>query len=232
MFSYYGTKKKLADKYPKPISDTIIEPFCGAAMYSLYSDNWQKNVILYDKYDKIFLAWDFLINAKISDINNLPDLIKGLNLDTLNISDAEKALLGFYCNPASAVPKKTVTERGAKSWGRHKKYLIDNIHKVNHWKIYNKSYVDIENIEATWFIDPPYKYGGEYYHSSTNNSHINYNELAEWCKNRNGQIIVCENSKADWMDFKPIAKLNGQLHITTEVVYLNGFEKTEVRGLF
>ena len=31
------------------------------------------------------------------------------------------------------------------------------------------------------------------------------------------------------MDFKPIAKLNGQLHITTEVVYLNGFEKTEVR---
>lgn len=62
--------------------------------------------------------------------------------------------------------------------------------------------------------------------------HIDYVELADWCKSRNGEIIVCENSKADWLDFVPIAKLKGQLHVTTEVVFLNGFEKTDVRGLF
>ena len=219
MFSYYGTKKKLAVNYPDPTYDTIIEPFAGAAMYSLYESNWEKNVILYEKYDKVFLAWDFLINASSSDINNLPDLVKGLNLDTLNISDAEKALLGFFCNPASAVPKKTVTERGGKAWNRHKTYLLDNIHKVKHWKIYNESYENAENIEATWYIDPPYQYGGQYYHSSTNNSHIDYGKLADWCLSRKGQLIVCENSKADWLDFQPLVELNGQLHKTLEVIY-------------
>jgi hypothetical protein len=231
MFSYYGTKKKLSSKYPEPITDTIIEPFCGAAMYSLYGDNWKKNVILNDKYDKIYLAWYFLINAEISDIKTLPDLTEGLSLDTINsLSDSEKALLGFYCNPSSAAPKKTVTARGEKSWQRHKKYLIDNSYKVKHWKIYNKSYNELSNIEATWFIDPPYKYGGQYYHSSANNKHINYVELADWCKNRKGAVIVCENDKADWLDFKPLSILKGQLHTTTEVVYLNGFEKTKTGG--
>lgn len=106
MFSYYGTKKKIAEKYPKPSYDTIIEPFCGAAMYSLYDNNWEKNVILYDKYEKVYKVWNYLINASDNDIKSLPDLIVGLNLDSINISDEEKALLGFYANPASAVPKK------------------------------------------------------------------------------------------------------------------------------
>lgn len=220
MFSYYGTKKKLAKHYPTPQFDTIIEPFCGAAMYSLYENNWEKEVILYDKYDKIFLAWDYLINqATISDILNLPDLVIGLHLDSIDISDSEKALLGFYANPSSAVPKKTVSARGAKSWPRHKNYLLENLHKVKHWKVYNESYDKIENIEATWFIDPPYQFGGQYYHSSASNKHINYEELSNWCLERNGQLIVCENSNADWLPFEPLAELKGQLHKTLEVIY-------------
>jgi site-specific DNA-adenine methylase len=35
MFSYYGTKKRIVNKYPEPKYDKIIEPFCGAAQYSL-----------------------------------------------------------------------------------------------------------------------------------------------------------------------------------------------------
>lgn len=81
MFSYYGTKRKLAPHYPKPRFGKIIEPFCGAAMYSLYGNNWENDVVLYDKYDKIYMAWDYLIKASVSDINNLPDLKEGLNLD-------------------------------------------------------------------------------------------------------------------------------------------------------
>lgn len=221
MFSYYGTKKKLAKKYPTPNTDTIIEPFAGAAMYSLFGDNWKKNVILNDKYEKVFLAWNYLINTTVKDIESLPDLVIGLNLDDLHISDEERSLLGFYANPSSAVPKKTVTARGEKSWFRHKKYLLDNNYKIKHWKIYNKSYVDIDNINATWFIDPPYQFGGQHYHSSASNKHINFNKLAIWCKSRNGEIIVCENSKATWLDFKPLAELKGQLHTTTEVIYTN-----------
>jgi len=47
MFSYYGSKSKLAQHYPTPKYDTIVEPFAGAAGYSLYGDNWKKNVLLY-----------------------------------------------------------------------------------------------------------------------------------------------------------------------------------------
>lgn len=46
MWTYYGTKKRIAKNYPAPIYDTIIEPFAGAAQYSLYGDNWKKKVIL------------------------------------------------------------------------------------------------------------------------------------------------------------------------------------------
>ncbi len=220
MFSYYGTKKKLAPNYPTPGYDTIIEPFAGAAMYSLYGNNWERNVILNDKYNKIYDAWDYLINhTSVYDIKGLPDLTLGLKLDTLNISDSEKTLLGFFANPASAVPKKTVTKRGEIAWERNKKYLIDNLYKVKHWKIYNKSFEELENIDATWFIDSPYEYGGEYYHSSTSSKHINYAQLGEWCKSRNGEIIVCENDKAKWLDFKPLVELNGQLHKTMEVIF-------------
>lgn len=136
MFSYYGTKKKIAKVYPKPLHETIIEPFAGAAMYSLYDNNWEKNVILNEKYIKVYNVWDYLINqAKESDIKNLPDLVTGLNLNTITtLSDVEKDLLGFYCNPSSAQPKKTVTPRGEKGWINNKQHLLNNIHKVKHWK--------------------------------------------------------------------------------------------------
>jgi len=35
MFSYYGSKKKIVKYYPEPVHDVIIEPFAGAAWYSL-----------------------------------------------------------------------------------------------------------------------------------------------------------------------------------------------------
>ena len=220
MFSYYGTKKKLAKYYPAPKEDVIIEPFCGAAMYSLYDDNWKNQVILNDKYDKVYLIWNFLINkANEKDIQNLPDLTNGTNLDDLNLSIEEKFLLGFFANPSSAMPKKTVTERGQKSWKRHKDFIIQNLYKIKHWKIYNKDYSEIDNIKATWFIDPPYQFGGQYYHSSTSNKSINYDNLSNWVKLRQGQIIVCENDKSTWIEHKPLIKLKGQLHTTQEVIY-------------
>lgn len=174
---------------------------------------------MFDKYEKVYLTWKYLIESSIEDINRLPDLVEGLNLDTINISPEEKSLLGFYANPASAVPKKTVTKRGEKSWSRHKKFLLDNIHKIKHWKIYNDVYQNIPNEIATYYIDPPYQFGGQYYHSSSSNKLINYDELRDWSLSRKGEIIVCENSKANWMDFKPLVELKGQLYTTMEVIF-------------
>lgn len=219
MWSYYGTKRKLAKYYPEPTKSRIIEPFCGAAQYSLYGDNWKKEVSLYDSYKVITDLWLYLIQSERSDIINLPDIEEGTNLDTIKyLSSEEKYLIGFSINTASAMPKKTATKRSI--WNRDKMRIADNLYKIKHWTVKQSDYRDIQyDTDATWFIDPPYQFGGQYYHDS--NKNINYWDLGEWCKSKSGQVIVCENTKATWMDFKPLATLNGQLHTTTEAVWYN-----------
>lgn len=220
MFSYYGTKKRISKFYPKPLYDTIIEPFCGAAQYSLYGDNWKKDVILNDKYRVIYDVWNFLINkAEKSDILSLPNMSEGDKIDNYNLSYEEKLLIGFCINSASSQPKKTVAKYN--SWNKTKIDIANNLYKIKHWKVFNKDYNELYNEKATWFIDPPYEFGGEWYNSKVNSKHIDYDKLSEWCKAREGQVIVCENSKASWLDFKPLIEMNGQLHKTTEVIWTN-----------
>lgn len=78
MFYYYGRKKQIAKYYPAPKCDTIIEPFAGAAAYSLYKDNWRKRVILVEKDKKVADIWDWLINnASSEEISGLPVLKVG-----------------------------------------------------------------------------------------------------------------------------------------------------------
>ena len=217
MWSYYGTKKRIAKCYPLPEYDTIIEPFAGAAQYSLYGDNWKKNVILLDKYDVVCRVWDYLINTASKErILSLPDMNRGDKVDDLEgLCQEEKWLIGFCINAASAIPKKTAAKFNC--WNRQKLWIADNLYKVKLWKIIHGEYTDLENKEATWFIDPPYQYGGIYYRY--NNKKIDYKALAEWCKERKGQVIVCENTKADWLDFKPLVEMNGQLHKTMEAIW-------------
>ena len=160
MWTYYGTKKKIAKYYPKPIYDKIIEPFCGAAQYSLYGDNWKKDVLLVDKYDVICGVWDYLISDKTTSerILSLPKMEQGDKVDDLkDVCQEEKWLIGFCINSASAMPKKTTAKFN--SWERHKQLIAENIFKVKHWNIKQGEYYNIDNDEATWFIDPPYQFG-------------------------------------------------------------------------
>ena len=76
---------------------------------------------------------------------------------------------------------------------------------------------DINKLCATWFIDPPYQYGGQHYRYSFNG----YVDLAEYCKTRQGQVIVCENTKAEWLDFVPLKEVHGQLNTTVEAIWTN-----------
>jgi site-specific DNA-adenine methylase len=216
MWSYYGSKKSIAKHYPQPIYDTIIEPFSGAAQYSLFGDNWQKRVILVDKYDVVSRVWKYLINASKEDILGLPDISYGEKVDDLKLlAQEEKWLIGFCINTASAMPKRTASKRT--DWNRFKLVIADNLYKVKHWEVVNGNYSCLVNMKATWYIDPPYQNGGIYYRMSSKK--IDYQSLADWCRTRDGQVIVCENSKADWLDFKPLVKMSGQLHQTTEVLW-------------
>jgi site-specific DNA-adenine methylase len=50
-FSYFGSKYRLAKRYPKPQCDEIIEPFAGSAGYALLYP--QKQVYLYEVYEPL-----------------------------------------------------------------------------------------------------------------------------------------------------------------------------------
>lgn len=217
MFSYYGSKGKIVDYYPHPKYDKIIEPFAGSARYSL--KHFEKDILLVDKYNVIIRVWHYLQNASMQDILSLPKLKRGDSTRNYNLSDVEREFLGFLvCNGVDS-PRYNVGSLDGINVERDLKRIASELYKIRHWEIRVGDYKDIENERATWFIDPPYEFGGQYY--KINNKKIDYNDLAVWCKTRRGQIIVCENSKAGWLPFKQMAKMSGTKYTTTEVIWSN-----------
>lgn len=214
-WSYYGSKSKIVDYYPPPKYKQIIEPFCGSARYSL--KYWDRDILLVDKYEVIVKVWSYLINASEKDILSLPDLKTGENVDDFNLSQEEKWLIGFCINGGSAQPKKTAKDYN--TWNEAKIRIAGDLHKIRHWKVKLWDYEEIKNIEATWFVDPPYQFGGEWYVKS--NKNIDFLKLADWCKTREGQVIVCENTKANWLPFKPMVDMQGAMFKTTEAIWSN-----------
>jgi site-specific DNA-adenine methylase len=214
MWSYYGSKSKIINKYPEPIYDTLIEPFAGTARYAY--KYWQKNVVLYDLFPDIINIWKYLQNAKPEDILSLPNVAYKEDIRKYTqLSETERLLIGYCINRGSAT-RRNIAQK-FNDWDKDKIRIANDLYKIKHWKIVLGSYNEIENNDATWFIDPPYQYGGDRY--KFNNKNIDYAKLSEWCRERKGQVIVCENSKSDWMDFKPLISLHGQRHETTEVIW-------------
>lgn len=221
MWGYYGSKSKIVNKYPKPIYDKIIEPFAGTAQYSL--KYFESDVLLVDKYEIIVKLWKWLQQCSKQDILSLPRLKCGENVDNFTWDcDEAKWLVGFIITGAPAQPKKTASKWKTEIRPNTQDYklnmIAENLFKIKHWNIIHGDYIDLKNDTATWFIDPPYQFGGEYY--KFGNKNINFNELGDWCKERNGQIIVCENSKANWLPFEPLVEMRGNKFKTTECVFI------------
>lgn len=216
MFSYYGAKSKIARHYPAPIFDTIIEPFAGAANYSLHGDNWKKKIILVDASPLIVSIWRWLIESATPEmILELPDLKKGERVPTW-LPQPAKNFMGFHVNRGCATMNHQMAEWPAKSWPRKKAQVARDLPKIKHWKVMEGSYADIDISEpATWFVDPPYENGGDRYPYTI----TDFFPLAQWCRRLKGQTIVCENTSATWAPFKPLVQLTGSKHKTTEAIW-------------
>jgi len=220
LWYYYGAKLKLVNKYPKPKCHTIIEPFAGSAQYSL--KYWDNDVILIDKYDVVIRLWKWLQQCSKNDILKLPVLELGQNVEDFNWDcDEAKWLVGFNIVMGAYEPRKmptkwTTTERPFRQINKLK-LIANSLDKIKHWKFILGEYNCVENVGATWFIDPPYMKGGSLYL----HNNIDYQELGKWCKFRNGQTIVCGNDSDTWLDFIPIGNLSGVKHKTIESVWYN-----------
>jgi hypothetical protein len=218
MFSYYGSKSKIVDYYPPPKHGFIIEPFAGSARYSL--KYWDRDVLLVDKYEVIVNLWKWLQSCSEKDILSLPKLKKGDDLRNMNLTKDEINLLGFSCQAGVSTPRKKTSKLGEQNSKTYLRNIANNLHKIRHWTIKLGSYDEIENVKATWFIDPPYEFGGHAYKFS--NKNLDFNKLSNWCKERNGQAIVCENTKANWLPFRPVIEFIGTRKFkTTEAIWSN-----------
>ena len=111
MFSYYGSKSKVIDCYPKPKHDKIIEPFAGSARYAL--KYFEKDVLLVDKYKEIIKIWQWLQQCSAGDIKRLPDLKKGDDIRnfTFDCNEAQM-LMRFMIGGGLAHPQWIVSQQG------------------------------------------------------------------------------------------------------------------------
>lgn len=212
LFNYLGSKNELAPLYPQPLEGLpIIEPFAGSAGYScFYGAN--REVILYDADPTVVNLWNWLITEVTPDyILSLPLTfdIPNIDLRELDLPQPAKDLIGYSFTRGTRPqykPGPWAKQRyGALSyWGPKLRQRVANaIPYINKWRAICCDYTEIEtDLQATWFIDPPYignRTEGFY------KKKLNHEELAGWTKKLTGRVISCDLVDAKYLPFKPLA---------------------------
>ncbi len=211
MFSYLGSKSKIANLYPAPKYGRIVEPFAGSARYSLL--HFENEVQLYDANPTIVEIWRYLIAATEKDIVSLPDVPSKVSLDTFTqLADVERNLIGFHMCRGKARPRKT--GHGQNDWNKAKVRIAGELHKIRHWRVhqfeYNYNGSVHYDLKATWFIDPPYKHTQVKGNSDRYpyGDGLDYAKLAEFVRSRRGLVIACEGPGADYLPFELLTTVN------------------------
>jgi len=233
-FGYYGGKWRDAIKhYPRPNHETIVEPFAGSAGFSLRYPN--KNVILCEIDPVLVAVWRYLIAVSAAEIRSIPDVPLNGSVDDLAFPQEARWLVGFWMNRGVASPRKRPSKwmrdgiRPGSFWGdRVRETIASQVEAIRHWEVIEGSYEDCPfDGPATWFIDPPYQRAGRHYRHGSDS--IDYGALADWCRSRKGQVVVCENEGADWLPFQHLAevKTTRRGKRSAEVIWSNAKRKGE-----
>lgn len=220
MIKLFGSKWSLVNDYPAPIYNTIREPFCGSAQFSLRY--WFKNIIINDIDPAIAGIWQWLIQSRPIDIIDIP-LTFPIGSNLLSQIPAPAADLVRRWQRTGHNTCWTVSKWNGLPglWNETvRSRIASDLICIKHWKVTNLSYLDLPDIECTDFVDPPYESLPKSYEYNT----INYQQLAEWCRSRKGQVIVCEREGASWLPFKPLRTITNLKRKKCNEVYWTNME--------
>jgi hypothetical protein len=235
-FYYYGGKSGMAMHYPAPEYGCIIEPFAGAAGYSLRHATADTQVILIEKNWRIAELWERIQRFSVDDVASIqcPPIGERTTEPLIVAACAgQQFATGIM---AGARPDYQVTSRMARDFPKIQKRIIAALPLIRNWQICCGDAYRAPDMEATWFIDPPYWVhpdrkgtNGDGY--SEGASAIDFPKLGSWCRSRRGQVIVCEQLGASWLPFRPLVERQtaaARLSRRTEVIWTNEPEALEM----
>jgi hypothetical protein len=230
-FSYYGAKWRAAGSYPAPDPGRlVVECFAGSAGYSVRHE--PKRALLIDAYEPIVGVWQYLIKASPDEILALPDLEPGQSVDDLDVPQEARWLAGFWIHRGAARPGKHQTSFAHQQWD-HRKATWDQrarariagqLGKIRGWEARLGSYDSAPDVEATWFVDPPYQFVKRKYATAFSD----YEALGAWCRSRHGTVIACDQAGANWLPFEPVGTFKATAgkqkssRSVTEVAWIKG----------
>ncbi len=189
MFYYFGRKGRAATSYPAPAYPLIIEPFAGSMAYTLHHQPAQAIGIERDTH--VVALWHRLVGMTADELRDYPAPLVGER------SSDRWVLYGAASNMTNLVNYRTINEFMVKRFEEQRRMAL-RVHDYAQRILYAEGdYRQAPDVEATWFIDPPYRGIAHGYECRA----IDYDELAEWCMTRRGQVIVCEGAKGDWLPF-------------------------------
>ena len=210
MFYYFGRKSRVAHKYPRPRFETVIEPFAGSAAFSLH---WKPSkAFLIDRDQRVVDLWHRLIGMGVEGLKAAePPKIGSESTDFWHfVSIASKT--------SSTISKMTVSEYSNRGWEFGRKIALRELETAKGFDYVQGDYTDAPDIEATWFIDPPYQYPRQGY--KFGRLQMDFDRLRDWVMTRRGQVIVCEQAGADWLPFEPFCtQQTTQATPTKEVIW-------------
>ncbi len=204
---YYGGKWRAAPRYPAPRFDTIIEPFAGAAGYSLRHHT--RKVILVDKYPVIAEIWRYLINVSPAEILRIPCVDAVADLPAWVPQEARRSRRRVTRSLQGPARSSGGGHGGSYGWGvSMRDRVASQVSAIRHWQVIEGDYSAAPRIPATYFGDSPYegRAGAHYVHGSRA---IDYPALGSWCRSLPGQVIVCEAEGATWLPFRPFGTTTG-----------------------
>lgn len=228
----YGGKWRAAPRYPRPTHRRIIEPFAGAAGYSLRYAHL--DVTLVDAYPVVAAIWRYLTRVTAAEVRHIPavestqDLpdwvpqegrwLVGMNLGIAVHSPRASLSAGQRRNAADPARRRLVC-----GWTPAMRERVAlQVGHIRHWRVLEGDYTAAPDVKATWFVDPPYVVAGRHYRRRVKD----HEALGAWCRRRKGQVMVCEAEGAKWLPFRVFANL-AAMHGTrrsAEVIWTSGVE--------